>query len=204
SFLALLVENDLKTDLSRDVVDDHTLGSTVSGSDHRPILREPRFCRLDGLEEVVATADDWDYSQPRNLLGKIVTSLLPTQSVKKVEFLTLHPIVPADSIPPPLAVVVSRPEELGQLIPVSVSPSGETVVVTLGSDDPPPRLGTKKLPVLPDNDTRVSTINLFCDDRVTVKPVGFTPRNKLESAHSCFSLSVTRQGNRIATRFPLR
>lgn len=185
------------------MVDYHTLGSRVSGSDHRPILREPLLCLPDGLEEVIATADDWDYSQPGNLLGKIGTSRLPTQSVKEVEFLTPHTVVPADSIPPPLAVVVSRPEELGQFIPVSVSPSGETIVVTLGSDDPPPRLGTKKLPILPDNDTRVSTVNFLGDDRVTVKPVGFTPRNKLESAHS-FPLSVTRQGNRVAIRFPLR
>lgn len=169
------------------MVDDHTLRSAVSGSDHRPILREPLLCLPDGLEEVIATADDWDYSQPRNLLGKIGTSRLPTQSVKKVEFLTLHPIVPADSIPPPLAVVVSGAEELGQLIPVSVSPSCKTVVITLGSDDPPPRLGTKKLPILPDNNTSISTINLLGDDRVTVKPVGFTPRNKLESAHNYFS-----------------
>jgi len=168
------------------VVDDHTLGSRVSGSCHRPILREPLLCLPNGLEEVIATADDWDYSQPRNLLSKIGTSRLPTQSVKEVEFLTPHPIVSADPIPPPLAVVVSRPEELGQLIPVSVSPSGETIVVTLGSDDPPPRLGTKKIPILPDNNTRISTIDLLGDDRVTVKPVGFTPRNKLESAHSFF------------------
>lgn len=186
------------------MVDDHTLRSRVSGSDHRPILREPLLCLPDGLEEVIATADDWDHSQPRNLFGKIGTSRLPTQSVKEVELLTPHPIVPADPIPPPLTVVVSRPEELGQLIPVSVSPSGETIVVTLGSDDPPPRLGTKKLPILPDNNTRVSTVNLFCDDRVTVKPVGFTPRNKLESAHNYFPLSAARQGDRIATRFPLR
>ena len=186
------------------MVDDHTLGSRVSGGDHRPTLREPLPCLPDGLEKVIATADDWDYSQPRNLLGKIDTSRLPTQSVKEVEFLTPHPIVPADSIPPPLTVVVSGSEELGQLIPVSVSPSGETIVVTLGSDDPPPRLGTKKLPILPDNNTSISTINLLGDDRVTVKPVGFTPRNKLESAHSCFSLSAARQGDRIATRLPLQ
>jgi len=184
------------------VVDDHAFRSAVSGSDHRTILREPRFCRLDGLKEVIAPANNRHYSQPRNLLSKIVTSRLPTQSVKEVESPILYPIVPVDPIPPPLAVVVSRSEEISQLIPMLVSPSGETVVVTLGSDDPPPRLGTEKLPVLPDNDTSVSAVNLLSDDRVTIKTVGLTPRNELKSAHSCFPFPVARQGNRIATRSP--
>lgn len=184
------------------MVDDHAFRSTVSRSDHRALLSEPIFCHLDGLEEVIAPVNNRHYSQPRNLLSKIVISSLPTQSVKKIESPILYPVVPVDPIPPPLAIVVPRPEELSQTIPVLVSPSGETVVVTLGSDDPLTRLGTEKLPVLPDNYTSISAVNLLSDDRVTIKPVGLTPRYELKSAHNCFPFPVTRQGNRIATRSP--
>lgn len=184
------------------MVDNHALRSTVSRSDHRTLLSEPIFCRLDGLEEAIASVNNRHYSQPRNLLSKIVVRSLPTQSVKKIESPILYPIVPVDPIPPPLTIVVPRPEELSQSIPVSVSPSGKTVVVTLGSDDPLPRLSAEKLPVLPDNDTSVSAVNLLSDDRVTIKPVGLTPRNELKSTHNCFPFPATRQGNRNATRSP--